>query len=77
MSTKYGGKYLDVNNEETIQINRKLAKYKGLPSESIMLADNKVKYDAGNKLWICMICNITKINIGERTNDKSCKFTPW
>jgi len=53
-------KYFGVNNEVTIQLNRKLTKYTCLSNESIMLDGNKVKYDAENQLWICTICNETK-----------------
>ena len=43
-----------------IHLNRKLTKYAGFPNDNVMLSDNKAKYGAANRLWICMICNKTK-----------------
>ena len=32
----------------------------GLPKEDTYFANNKVKYDATTKTWICLICNLRK-----------------
>ena len=52
--------YFNIGDMDSTTINRKLTDQAGLPQESIVLADGKVKYDAINKTWTCTICNKTK-----------------
>ena len=42
---------------ETVKLHRKTHNSFGLPTRAIMAVNGKVKYDAGNKIWIGAICN--------------------
>ena len=51
--------YFQIYNDEISKLNRNKTEHFGLPEEDILMADNKVKYDATDKIWIYIVCNQT------------------
>ena len=57
--------YFKINEDKAPKLNRNATNPSGLPRTDISLANNKVKYDAKQKIWVCLICNRTNKNIIE------------